>query len=311
MRISLHVAAATTLALSAGGALAGTYSFAGFSFDQDRATDTLGLLGNGVSLGGAQFSADNANRITRSVGFVAISGDANSGIVGQAGFDPSRSLGRQGYAQQGLTQSDGSNSVYASAINLPRGNNGATDRHGLEMSWSNRALANGAGADFLVYESASNAPGQEAFMIRARSANTGEWSRWYFRDADGFELFTDGPGQTPVEGAHAFAFDMSDLGFAEGDLVDSIQLANLRTSDRIDGADSTAGFVNFDGTGLMAQFLNGASLTTYGSSAFDPDPLYAVALGDLVTLGQVIPLPTGGAMALAGLTILGVQRRRH
>jgi hypothetical protein len=308
MRTALLIAS-TTLALSAGGALAGTYSFAGFSFDQDRATDSLGLLGNGVSLGGAQFSANNANRITRSVGFVAISGNANSGIVGQAGFDPSRSLGRQGFAQQGLTQSDGSDSIYASAINLPRGNNanGASDRHGLAMGWSgNRALANGAGADFLVYESASNAPGQEAFMIRARNADTGEWSRWYFRDADGFENYVESG-----EGAHAFAFDMSDLGFAEGDLVDSIELANLRESDRIDGADSTAGFVNFDGTGLMAQFLNGASLTTYGSGSFDPDPLYAVALGDLVTLEQVIPLPTGGAMALAGLTILGVQRRRH
>lgn len=310
----IHHAAAVSLALCAGVASAASYSFAGFTFDQDRATDTLGLLGDGVNLGGAQFSVNNANRITRSVGFVAISGDANSGIVGQAGFDASRSLGRQGFAQQGLTQSDGSNSIYASAINLPRSNDGSNgsngQRHGLEMAWSNRALANGAGADFLVYESASNAPGQEAFMIRARNADTGEWSRWYFRDADGFELFTDGPGQTPVEGAHAFAFDMSDLGFADGDLVDSIQLANLRQADRIEGADSTAGFVNFDGTGLMAQFLNGASLTTYGSGSFDPDPLYAVALGDLVTLGQVIPLPTGGAMALAGLTILGARRRR-
>lgn len=306
MRISSHLAA-ISLALCAGGLHAATYSFAGFSFDQDRATDTLGLLGNSETLGGAAFTANVANRITRSVGFVAISGNANSGIVGQAGFDPSRSLGRQGFDQQGLTQSDGTSSVYASAINLPRGNNGATDRHGLAMGWSgNRALSNGAGADFLVYESASSASGQEAFMIRARNADTGEWSRWYFRDADGFENYVESG-----EGAHAFAFDMSDLGFAAGDLIDSIELANLRTSDRIDGSDSTAGYVNFDGTGLMAQFLNGASLTTYGSSAFDPDPLYAVALGDLVTLGQVIPLPTGGAMGLAGLTILGVRRRRH
>jgi hypothetical protein len=308
MRTAL-LTAATTLALSAGGALAGTYSFAGFSFDQDRATDTLGLLGNSETLGGAAFSSNFATRITRSVGFVAISGNANSGIVGQPGFDPSRSLGRQGFAQQGLTQSDGSNSIYASAINLPNNNDGsgsAARRHGLEMSWSNRALANGAGADFLLYESASSASAQEAFMIRARDADTGEWSRWYFRDADGFENYVESG-----EGAHAFAFDMSDLGFADGDLIDMVQLANLKDTDRIDGADSAAGFVNFDGTGLMAQFLNGASLTSYDDGSFDPDPLYAVALGDLVTLGQVIPLPTGGAMALAGLTILGVQRRRH
>lgn len=306
MRNRLVIGAVGTLALAAGAAHAATYSFAGFSFDQDRATDTLGLLGGNANLGGAQFSSGNPTTITRSVGFVAISGNANTGIVGQAGFDPTRSLGRQGFGA-GLSQTDGTSSHYASGINLPANNDGGSQRHGLEMSWSgNRALVNGAGADFLVYESASAANGHEAFMIRARDASTGEWSRWYYQDADGFELYTG----TSTEGAHAYAFDMSALGFAAGELIDAVQLANLRTTDRIEGADSTAGFVSFDGTGLAAQFLYNGSLFSYGSSAYDPDPLYAVALGDLVALGQVVPLPTAGAMGLAGLTVLGARRGR-
>ncbi len=305
------LAAIATLSLAAGAASAATYSFAGFSFDQDNATDTLGLLGNGDTLGGATFSADYARRITRSVGFVAISGNANSGIVGQAGFDPARSLGRQAYAQHSITQDgnapDGTNnSLYASAINLPNNNDGGSRRHGLEMSWSgNRAMSNGAGADFLVYESASSAGGYEAFMIRGRDANTGAWSDWYYQAADAFELYTG----TTSEGAHSYGFDMSDLGFADGALIDSVQLANMRTSDRIAGSDGTAGFVSFDGTGIAALWDNGTTTGTYSGSAFDPDPLYAVALGDLVSL-NAIPLPTGGAMGLAGLLFVGARRRR-
>jgi hypothetical protein len=318
MRTRTALMATGAIALASGAASAATYSFAGFSFDQDRATDTLGLLGNGDTLGGAAFSSGTATRITRSVGFVAVSGDANSGIVGQAGFDPSRSLGRQAYAQQSLTQDGGApngtnNSLYASGINLPNGNDGSgsgAKRHGIEMSWSNRVLKNGAGADFLVYESASNATANEAMMVRARSADTGLWSDWYYQDADGFELYTDGPGQTPVEGAHAYAYDMSSLGFADGDLIDAVQLANLTDFDRISGGDATAGFVNFAGVGDLAAFDNGTGATVYGSGAYDPDPLYAVALGDLVAVGNVIPLPTGGAMGLAGMLVLGARRRR-
>jgi hypothetical protein len=312
MRTRTALMATGAIALASGAASAATYSFAGFSFDQDRATDTLGLLGNGDTLGGAAFSAGTASRITRSVGFVAISGNANSGIVGQAGFDPARSLGRQGYAQHSITQDGGApngtnNSLYASAINLPNNNDGGSRRHGLEMSWSgNRALANGAGADFLVYESASSAGGFEAFMIRGRDANTGAWSNWYYQAADGFELYTG----TTSEGAHSYGFDMSDLGFAAGALVDAVQLANMRTSDRIAGADGTAGFVSFDGTGVSALWVNGQTTGAYGGSAYDPDPLYAVALGDLVAVGNVIPLPTGGAMGLAGMLVLGARRRR-
>lgn len=303
-------AAIATISLAAGAASAAPHIFAGFEFYQANATDTLGLLGNSANLGGAVFSANYANNITQSVGFVAELGNASSGFTAITDFDASRSLGRQANSQLGLTQPDGTSSVYASAVNLPRGNNGAVNRHGLEMSWSgNRALANGADADFLVYESASSSGGYEAFMIRGRDASTGEWSDWYYQAADSFEAYLAGNGS----GAHAYAFDMSDLGFADGDLVDAIQLANLRSGDTIDtdrGGSSTAGFVNFDGDGVAAQWFNGLTAGNYAGDAYDPDPLYAVALGDLVTMGNMIPLPTGGAMGLAGLLVVGARRRR-
>lgn len=313
MRIGHIFVTGGGLALAASLASAGSYSFAGFSFDQTRTTDTLGLLGDNANLGGAQFSANYARRITGSVAFVADSIGSGGVITGQAGFDDSLSIGRQAYAQHSITQDGGApngtnNSHYASAINLPNNNDGsgsAARRHGLEMSWAgNRALANGAGADFLVYESASSPGAQEAFMIRARNATTGEWSDWWYQDSDGFENYL---GEAS-EGAHAYAYDMSNLGFSVGDLIDAVQLANLMDTDRLDGS-STAGTVNFNGVGVAAQYDDNG-LTNFGDGAYDPDPLYAVALGDLVTLGQAIPLPTGGAMALAGLTVIGARRRR-
>lgn len=297
-------------------AMAASFTFAGFTFDQDRATDTLSLLGAGVTLGGAQFSAGYATTTTTAVGFLAHGGNATIGYAPQAGFDASRTLGRQGLVN-GMAAPNASSWQYASGIQLPRSNNGGNtstglpQRHGIEMSWANRVLANRAGADFLIYESASNALDNEAFMVRARDASTGEWSRWFYKAADSFEAFSETPDLNGPDGAHAYAFDMSDLGFAAGALVDAIQLANMRITDRIEGDDGTEGFVVFNGAGRFAQYLNGQTLSTYASVNFDPDPLYAVALSDLVGPGQAVPLPTAGAMGLAGLVALGLRRGRR
>ena len=45
------------LAIQAIPASAATFSFAGFSWDQDKTPNILGLIGDGANLGGAQFSA--------------------------------------------------------------------------------------------------------------------------------------------------------------------------------------------------------------------------------------------------------------
>lgn len=296
-----------SLALATGAsAHAASFSFAGHTFNQNNTPDQFALIASGSSLGGASFNAQ-PNRITRSVGFVALSGNANSGIVGQAGFDPSLSLGRQGFAQAGLTQSDGSNSIYASAINLPGGTENGTRRGGFGVSWTGgRSLLVGSGADIVVYESGS-AGSPEALMVRARNASTGAWSDWHYNQASGFESYVD----ASTGGAFAFAFDFSAMGLSLGDLVSEIQVANMLSTDRIDGADGSAGTVRFDGVGNVAGFFNANNIfTAFGSSAYDADPLYIGVLGQVVG-GQIIPLPTAGFMGLAGMAGLAARRRRH
>ena len=63
-------------------AQAAPFTYAGYTFDQDKTPDMLGLLGNGDTLGGATFSSGTVSRITRSVGFNSVSGTANAGFVG-------------------------------------------------------------------------------------------------------------------------------------------------------------------------------------------------------------------------------------
>src|SRR5438046_1242963 len=95
---------------------AASFTFATFAWDQDFTPDKIALLGGGANLGGATFSSGNATRITQSVGFIATSGNASSGFVGAAGFNPGLSLGKQANTQLGLTQSDGTGSVFSSAV---------------------------------------------------------------------------------------------------------------------------------------------------------------------------------------------------
>jgi hypothetical protein len=298
MRSLVAALVLAAVAVLSGPAAAATFTFAGTSYEQNNTPDVLTLLGNGATISGATFSSGNATTITRSVGFEATGGTANTGFTGQAGFDPSLSLGRQGNAQQGLAQSDGSSCLFACAVNLPAGNSGATARHGLEVSWSgNRLLTNGAGDDFVIYESASTPTGDEAFMI-ALLLSDGSITDWRYEIADGFEAYTETPAQATV-GATATKFNLDDFGLDSSALVAAILIANLRTTDKVSGADGQ-GTVNFAGVGNAPLSRSGS----YGSSSFDPDPLYVGILSDVVA-SSATPLPATLPLFTTGMGILG------
>jgi hypothetical protein len=295
LQAGLALAGLFGMAATAMPAQAGSFTFSGVTFIQESTPDTIGLLGNGANLGGAVFSAGNADRITRSVGFLAQpGGNANTGFTPVAGFDPSLSLGRQANAQLGLTQSDGSACLFACAVNLPKNNAGGTVRHGLEVSWSGgRTLGNGAGGDFALFESGSNLNSPEHLMVRVRKTD-GTFSDWRFESNDGYQVYTNAP--PTAEGAFATLFDLTSFGLGAGDEIDLIQIATILTGDTWD---STTGDFAFDGTGTQFSASGGP---------LDADPLYIGVLHALN--GTEVDAPSALATTMVGLMALAWYRRR-
>lgn len=297
--LMLGLSACAMLALS-GQAQAVAFTFATYTFEQDYTPDTLALLGNSANLGGAAFSAGTVTDITQSVAFVAASVGPGGVITPQTGFDPALTLGRQANAQHGLVQTDHTSCVYGCAINVPKGNSGTTVRHGIQVSWSGgQQLINGAGDDFVIYESASGSSltNREAYMVRLGLAD-GSYTGWRYEFVDTFQAYL---GST--EGATATAFDLGSFGIADGGLISAIQFANLIAADRVDGAG--LGNVNFAGSGNVP--LVSAGGVAFASGARDPDPLYVGILGTL----HVVPVPAAVWMFGGALGLLGFVRRQQ
>jgi hypothetical protein len=294
-RAGLALASMLAVCGFATSAQAESFTFAGVTFIQESTPDVIGLLGNGANLGGAVFSDGVANTITRSVGFLAEpGGNANTGFTPVPGFDPALSLGRLANAQLGLTQNDGSSCLFACAVNLPLNNDGGNLRHGIEVSWSGgRTLSNGAGGDFVIYESGSNSTSPEHLMVRVRKTD-GTFSEWRFEAFDSFQVYTNLPPTS--EGAFATVFDLSDFGLSDDEAIDLIQIATILSGDRWD---STTGEFQFDGTGTAFSTSNGP---------LDPDPLYIGVLHRLN--GTEVDAPSALATMLVGLTAVGLYRRR-
>lgn len=292
----LQLLSALTLVFSLGiGAQAAPYTFAGFTFEQTNTPNQISLIGNGAALGGATFSNNVPNTITRSTGFGAVSGTANSGFSPVAGWVNGLSIGQLARSQAGASQGDGTGSLFTSALNMPRGNDGTSTRHGLTLSWlSGVGVVNGAGNDFVVYESGS-AGSPEGFMVRV-GLGGGQFTNWFFSPNDGFQQYVGSD-----DGAFATAFDLSDLGVAMGQIAYSIEIANLISSDRIPGA--TGGFVNFNGVGQP---------TGFAGDALDPDPLYIGIIGNLALAVAPVPEPASLAVwTLIGVVGAGVSYRRR
>lgn len=291
------VAALAAVGFAAAPAAAGTYTFAGVTFEQDSTPDVLAFLDKSGPLGGASFGSGNVTTITSSVAFVASSVGGGGVITPQTGFNPALSLGRQGFAQLGIDQNISTpppateNCHYACAINMPSGNNGTTLRQGIQVSWSGgRTLGNGSSDDFVIYESGS--PGAaEGYMVRVRNAATQAFSDWRFEASTSSQNYL-----SSGEVAFATLFDLTDFGFASGAAIDLIQIANLIQADRLSG-----NTVKFDGVGTTHGF---------GTGALDPDPLYVGVLHAL-NAPAAVDAPSALAAFGVGLAALGLFRRRR
>lgn len=275
------------------------FQFAGYTFDQRNTPDQAALLGNNETLDRAHFSPGVPNSTTDVVtGFPQSS----------TGYSNALALGQ-------LTGISTGNR----AVNLPAGNIGFSARHGIEVGWSgHRGLTNLTGNEFVIYESAQTILTVEGFIVRVRVVPTvlGQsyaWTPWYYFPPANFQITS---GQ---EGVFAFAYDLSNFGLTNSQVIDRIQLGNLMSSDRIAGPGTNIGGNVFVGSGRVV--FDGSTNVRPDAGAFDtdrlydiltldPDPLYVAALRDV---GPLPPLITAissqpGGIALGVKTIPGVWR---
>lgn len=236
-----------------------TYSFAGFTFEQDSTPDVETFLQPGTVDGAVVTSAP-----TDAAGSVVFPDQP------AVGFNTALTLG-----------TPLNNTGTSRPLNLPAGNNGTNARSGIELSWSaGRGLANQTGDDLVFYESGSTSTSPEAFMVQVHNAVTNTWTSWYYEPADAFALY----GGVGVEGAFATAVDLSDLGVGSGEIIDRVRIVNMTDEDRMVDASGIGAVIPEDNGATSSNFPDPgplASFTSYGSSTLDPDPLYVGAFNAL------------------------------
>ncbi len=255
------------------------------AWDQAQVPSRARLIGNGVSLNGAAFSAGLPSAATSDVGFPDEAAGAHT-----SAFNTALTLGRR----TTLAITPGT----SRAVNLPDGDDGAAARHGIELTWPcGRSLINQAGPDLVVYESGGlpGIEGAEALMISVRDASSQAWTDWYFFGAVSFQNYVG----DAAAGAYATVYDLSSLGLGPTNSIDAIRLANMMPADRIAGAGSglAQGRVLPQDGGATSDLRpdpgpmgipdagNGGS---FGLTAFDPDPLLAAPLSAVAVIPEII-----------------------
>ncbi|MGC3966389.1 MAG: hypothetical protein QM775_03155 [Pirellulales bacterium] len=271
------------------------FTFAGVSFNETSTPDELSELGTGTLVGGhgAVITTRPLNSGPTSPGTITAFPDST------AGFNASLSLGALWERSTPATPR---------FVNLPDGtNNGTSARAGLALGWSQgRTLANGAGTDFVIYESGADGGGPDAYMVQVHNAETGEWSDWVYKKAT---------SSANYGGALAYAtqFDLqTDFGITGS--VDAIRVANLTAADRVTSASGEGKVVIGGGAGTF-QPLD-PSGNPFTATGFDPDLLYfgvrqalaAVTSADDVVNVDADSVDVSGFMGLnhqglAGLTV--------
>jgi len=297
-------------------------SFGGYTWDQANVPNTGKQLGvnDTTTRSGASFGpANDANqpRTGNITGFIESQAGANTGV----GY-LSRITQRKISEAPTVLETTGTR-----AINVPQSANinASIIRRGIQVGWTagtngfaQPVMTNGTGNDLVIWESGDHAQ-PDAMMTRVRNATTQQFSDWYF--------FT--PSEHAVTGGvlFAFAYDLSNFGLTSGAQVDLIELANMVSTDRIDGpGTSTAnGFV---AQGHVRPEAGGAfSLSNpgpdpgnisppygvpFGNATYDPDPLYVSVLGNLQNFTAAVPEPASviGWTLVIGFGAIGLAVRR-
>lgn len=185
----------TVLATLGGAAQAQTFTYGGYTFDQDNSARTV----------------------------TTISGEAQvfsftSQFVPGAGFDATRTVGA--LAGGFLSPPE----YPASALNVGSDQGVSI----VELTFGGRVLPNGIGADLLIFEDGvvPNTPdftrGPEFYAVSVRQVGATDYTPFFYFPAMTF--------QDPV---YATTFELTDFGIPEGAEIDAIRVRNLAATDRI------------------------------------------------------------------------------
>ncbi|WP_088242553.1 hypothetical protein [Calothrix rhizosoleniae] len=211
----------------------------------------------------------------------------------------------------------------------------------LQASWSSRPngdtlLVNQEGIDLYIFES-SNSNNIDTLAVSVTGANGA--TKFFYEKPINFTSTTNSD-----VGYWTFGYDLSWLGFENGETIESLTIANFSTFatvNPIPGAEGTGnrGFVDFSGNtgekiagGLGNRFVGtdqrcgtvtdngGPNANSYHFSwcepgvknwDTDPDLVYIVAAGDAKfstshVVAQPVPEPEFGSMSLLGVLVAGV-----
>ncbi|HEY9708106.1 MAG TPA: VCBS repeat-containing protein [Oculatellaceae cyanobacterium] len=153
----------------------------------------------------------------------------------------------------------------------------SSTRSQIELTWGRQGLLNSVGNDFVVYENGDiNEPEGYAVAVRIAGSDTFTPFRYEFYDTFESQLTTN-----PQAGVLATAFDLSDFGLANGQLIDAIRIINLQPDDLVNGQGQ--GFLGTSGVSP----LDPTTGQPFAVGRLDPDITFVAGLLDL----QVTPPP--------------------
>jgi hypothetical protein len=305
-------------------------SFGGYTWNQANVPNTGLQLGvddattrSGATFGPAQ-TGTNLTRTGSITGFVEGQAGVNTGVGYLSRITKRRNLDPN---PTNPLESTGTRAVNIPQDNAVSGGNigTATIRRGIEVGWTagtggfaRPVLKNAPGTDFVIWESGdANQP--DAMMTRVRNATTLQFSDWYY--------FT--PTPQPVSGSvlFGFAYDLTNFGLANGTQIDLIEMANMVSKDRIQavGTNTANGWVaqgkvrpEVGTIGVYSAAMPGPDPgnisppygVPFGSSTYDPDPLYVSVLGNLQNFAVPEPASLIAWSLIIGFGMVGNYARR-
>ena len=147
----------------------------------------------------------------------------------------------------------------------------STSRAQIELTWDGQGLLNGVGNDFVVYENGDiNQPEGYAVAVRIAGSDTFTPFRYEF-----FDTFEGQLIENSQAGVLATAFDLSDFGLANGQVIDAIRIINLQPDDLVNGQGQ--GFLGTSGVSP----LDPSTGQPFALGRLDPDITFVAGLRDL------------------------------